>query len=69
VWLTDKNEALSMFLTYGKDLSTEELEFIFEVDDEGKPLITPSSPKLVDFQTKVPKINSNTFCGNNVYIF
>jgi len=48
-----------MFLTYGKDLSSEELEFQFEVDDKGKPFITPSSPKLIDFQVKVRKININ----------
>lgn len=61
MWSIDRNEALSMFLTYGKDLSPEELEFQFEVDDEGKPLITPSPPKLVHFQAKVRDINKNTF--------
>lgn len=56
VWLTDQNEALLMFLTYGRDIFPEELEFKSDVYDDGKPLITPTPPKLIDFQTKVRRI-------------
>lgn len=58
MWLTDQNEALSMFLTYGQDIFPEELECKSDVYEDGKLLITPTPPKLIDFQTKV--------CRNNV---
>jgi len=53
LWLTNQNDALSAFLLYGRDLSLEELEIQYDVDEEGNPLVMHSSPKLIDFQNKV----------------
>jgi len=53
VWLTNQNDALSTFLLYGRDLSSEELETQYDVDEDGNPLVMHSSPKLIDFQNKV----------------
>lgn len=56
MWLTDQNNALSIFLTYGRDLTPDELESLqFDVDEDGNTLIIPSPPKLVDFKYKVCK--------------
>lgn len=53
VWLNNQNDALSTFLLYGRDLTLEELEIRYEVDEEGNPLVIHSPPKLVDYQNKV----------------
>jgi len=53
IWLTNQNDALSSFLLYGRDLSLEELEIQYDVDEEGEPILIHSSPKLIDFQNKV----------------
>jgi len=53
VWLNNQNDALSTFLLYGRDLSLEELEIRYEVDEEGNLLVMHSQPKLIDFQNKV----------------
>lgn len=60
VWLTNQNDALTVFLTYGRDLTSDELEDL-QFDAEGNPLITPSAPKLSDFQAKVHKLIDNIF--------
>lgn len=49
----DQSTALSTFLKYGRDLSSDELENQFEVDGDGNPIVYENSPKLSDFQTKV----------------
>lgn len=53
VWLTNQTDALSVFLTYGRDIFPDESESLqFETDEQGIPLVT-SSPKLSDFKIKV----------------
>lgn len=53
IWLNNQNQTLSTFLTYGRDLTSEEELFKFDVDEEGNPLIPHSTPKLEDFKNKV----------------
>lgn len=53
MWQSDQNYELSMFLKYGRDLSPDEMENLFEVDGEGNPVVFENSPKLSDFQFKV----------------
>lgn len=61
VWLTNQNDALSSFLLYGRDLSLEELEIQYDVDEDGNPLVIHSAPKLIDFQNKVYTTKIYTF--------
>lgn len=65
LWLTDQNDALASFLLYGRDLSLEEQEIQYDVDEDGNPLVTQSSPKLIDFQNKV--YTKNRYIFNNLY--
>ncbi|VVC32244.1 Hypothetical protein CINCED_3A002285 [Cinara cedri] len=59
IWLTDQNDALSFFLTYGRDLCPDELESLqSEVDEEGCPLLTPSPPKLSAFKNKIDSLDN-----------
>ncbi|XP_025202252.1 dynein beta chain, ciliary-like, partial [Melanaphis sacchari] len=53
IWLINQNDALSTFLLYGRDLSSDELEIQYDVDEDGNPLLTHSPPKLIDFQNKI----------------
>lgn len=53
VWLTNQNNALSIFLTYGKDLTEDEMVLRFEIDEAGNPILPHSSPKLSAFKDKV----------------
>jgi len=53
LWLTNQNDALASFLLYGRDLTLEELEIQYDVDENGNLLVMQSSPKLIDFQNKV----------------
>jgi len=61
VWLKNQNDELSTFLSYGRDLTLEELEIQYDVDEEGNPLVMHSSPKLIDFQNKVHVKKNYTF--------
>lgn len=46
-----------MFLTYGRNVSPDELDSVqFEEGEEENLPVTSSPPKLNDFQTKVYKI-------------
>lgn len=53
VWLKNQNEALSVFLTYGRDLTPDEEMSKLDVDEEGNLLVVQSPPKLEDFKNKV----------------
>lgn len=62
MWLTDQNNALFIFLTYGRELTPEEQERLqFDVDEDGNTLLIPSPPKLSDFKYKVRQHINNHY--------
>ncbi|XP_050529246.1 dynein beta chain, ciliary-like [Daktulosphaira vitifoliae] len=53
LWSINQQIALSLFVTYGRDLSPDEIEMIDEIDSEGNPILQSSSPKLIDYKNKI----------------
>lgn len=53
LWVTDQQEALTLFLKYGRDLTADDLDMLDELDDEGNLIVLPSPPTLDDFKSKV----------------
>jgi len=50
-------------------LSPEEQSIQFKRDDDGNPLLIPSTPKLVDFKAKVRKLDIfMLFSFNDIYL-
>jgi len=61
LWLTNQDDVLASFLLYGRDLTLEELEIQYDIDENGDPLVMQSSPKLIDFHNKVYATKIHTF--------
>lgn len=53
LWLENQSEHLSQFLRYSRLLTADDLELAGRVDEDGNPLLPPSSPTIDDFRKMV----------------